>query len=126
MKNDVVPQGHLFIDGVWRESSDGRTRPTINPTTEAPITEIAQATTADVNAAVDAAHRAFEGGAWSRMGPHDKARVLTRVAQLVERDADQLAWLESLDMGKPIAFPETLMFDFWPIFSIITRGYLHN
>lgn len=108
MKNDVVPQGHLFIDGVWRESSDGRTRPTINPTTEAPITEIAQATTADVNAAVDAAHRAFEGGAWSRMGPHDKARVLTRVAQLVERDADQLAWLESLDMGKPIAFSRNI------------------
>ena len=99
-----LPEGKLFINGTWQDASDGRTLPTVNPADGSEITQIAQATAADVDKAVGAARRAFDDGPWRRMHVHDRARLLTRVAELVERDSAELAYLETVDMGKPIMF----------------------
>ena len=88
-----LPEGKLFINGTWQDASDGRTLPTVNPADGSEITQIAQATAADVDKAVGAARRAFDDGPWRRMHVHDRARLLTRVAELVERDSAELAYL---------------------------------
>ncbi|EPT9255201.1 aldehyde dehydrogenase family protein [Vibrio alginolyticus] len=100
----TLPKGQLFINGQWRDAADGATAPTFNPANELEIMRVAQATLGDVDAAVDAAHDAFENGEWRKMGPHHKARVLNKIGDLIEESADELAALESMDMGKPLAF----------------------
>ncbi|ELA9204206.1 aldehyde dehydrogenase family protein [Vibrio alginolyticus] len=100
----TLPKGQLFINGQWRDAADGATAPTFNPANELEIMRVAQATLGDVDAAVDAAHDAFENGEWRKMGPHHKARVLNKIGDLIEENADELAALESMDMGKPLAF----------------------
>ncbi|MGR5266736.1 aldehyde dehydrogenase family protein [Vibrio astriarenae] len=104
MNTPTLPKGQLFINGHWRDASDGAVAATFNPATELEIMKVAQATLSDVNDAVDAAHEAFENGEWRKMGPHHKARVLNRIGDLIEENADELAALESMDMGKPLAF----------------------
>src|SRR5258708_30727160 len=99
----TVEPGLLYIDGVWREASDGATAPTITPIDESQITTVAQATESDVEAAVAAARTAFDDGPWPGFNVHARARVLRRIAELVEENLDELAYLESLDMAKPIA-----------------------
>ncbi|MEY9964391.1 aldehyde dehydrogenase (NAD+) [Streptacidiphilus sp. MAP12-16] len=103
-----VPQGKLFIAGGWRDASDGSTRATVNPADGSEITQVAQATAVDVDAAVAAARAAFTEGPWPRLDVHARARLLTRVAELAERDQGELAYLESVDMGKPIMFSSTV------------------
>jgi len=100
----TLPKGQLFIGGQWRDSQDGKTSPTFNPATEEEIMQLAQATLADVDDAVETAHSEFENGQWRRMGPHERARVLNRIGDLIEDNADELAALESMDVGKPLAF----------------------
>ena len=100
----AIAAGKLFIGGDWRDASDRSTAPTINPADLSEITQIAQATLADTDAAVAAARAAFEDGRWPALNPHERARLLTRVAELIERDADDLAYRETVDMGKPIMF----------------------
>jgi acyl-CoA reductase-like NAD-dependent aldehyde dehydrogenase len=99
-----IPDGRLFIGGARRDSSDGKTGPTFNPATEEEITQVARATESDVNDAVEAAHGAFESGEWRGMGPHGRERVLHEIAGLIEGNADELAALESMDVGKPVQF----------------------
>jgi aldehyde dehydrogenase (NAD+) len=99
----TVEPGQLYIDGMWRDASDGATAPTITPIDESEITMVAQATESDVEAAVTAARTAFDEGPWPGLNFHVRAKVLRRVAELVEQNLDELAYLESLDMGKPIA-----------------------
>jgi len=94
-----INTGRLFINGKWRESQDGKARPTINPCTEAEITQIAQATEADTDDAIQAARVAFDGGPWPRLQPSERARILFKIAELVERNADELAYREVADMG---------------------------
>ena len=80
----------------------GRTFATIDPATEEEITQVAQAGKEDVNRAVAAARRAFEhGSAWNRFTPRQRGRLLWRIADLLEENADELAQLEALDGGKP-------------------------
>jgi aldehyde dehydrogenase (NAD+) len=104
----AVEPGLLYIDGVWREASDGATAPTITPIDESEITTVAQATESDVEAAVAAARTAFDDGPWPGLNVHARARVLRRIAELVEENLDELAYLESLDMGKPIAMARAI------------------
>ncbi len=90
----------LLIDGAWVEgSSDVLT--VVDPSTGAPIATAYAAGKADVDRAVRAARRAFEGN-WSSVRPKDRARMLTRIADLIEENAEELALLESLDTGKPL------------------------
>lgn len=92
----------LLIDGRWQPARGGHTFPSIDPSTGLTLALVADAQTADVDAAVAAARCAF-GGEWARFKPYDRQRLLVRFADLVERDFDDLARLDSQDMGMPIS-----------------------
>jgi acyl-CoA reductase-like NAD-dependent aldehyde dehydrogenase len=97
-----LPDTRLFIGGEWRDPADGGSLVVVNPATEEAITEIAVASAADVDAAVAAARRQFDGGEWSRTAPVDRGRLLYRLADLVERDVLRITRLEALEIGKPV------------------------
>jgi aldehyde dehydrogenase (NAD+) len=97
-----VKPGKLLIDSQW---VDGAKRfETINPATEEVLTEVAEASAADVDRAVEAARRAFEdrNGSWRKLSASERGRLIWNLADLVERNIDELAELETLDNGKPI------------------------
>src|ERR1700675_1162793 len=92
----------LLIDGQHVPSASGRSFKTLNPATEQVITTIAEGNEADVDRAVAAARRAFEGP-WRTMRAAERGHILLRWAELLKQHADEIAALESLDAGKPIA-----------------------
>jgi aldehyde dehydrogenase (NAD+) len=96
------PAKRLLIGGRWTPSISGREFDTINPATGEVIGRLAEGGSEDVDAAVKAARRAFEGP-WSRFTPYDRQRLLMRVHDLVEANFDELALLETLDMGAPLS-----------------------
>ena len=91
-----------WIDGAYVDAASGETFPVVNPATGLEIAQVAAGDAADVDRAVAGARAAFEAGAWSRAAPRQRKRVLTRLAELIDAHADELALLETLDMGKPI------------------------
>src|SRR5271156_3857536 len=93
----------LLIDGKWVAAKSGKTFETINPANEEILALIAEGDKADVDAAVKSARKAFEESTWSSITPHQRSRYLYKIADLIEQHADQLAELESLDNGKPLA-----------------------
>jgi len=93
----------LFIGGDYVDSIDGDKFESINPANREIIASVSAATEKDVDRAVAAARKTFRSGAWSRMNPRDRMAVMYRFAQLIEDHADQLAVLDTLDMGKPIS-----------------------
>src|SRR5215472_3124097 len=95
------PQG-LLIDGRRVASASGRMFKSLNPATEEVIATIAEGNEADVDRAVAAARRAFEGP-WSTMRPAERGHILFRLVELMKQHADEIAALESLDAGKPIS-----------------------
>lgn len=92
----------LFIGGRFVASATGRTFATVDPSTGERLAQVAHAGPEDVEAAVAAARTALEG-AWGALPAAERGRLITRLADLVERNAEELAELESLDVGKPIA-----------------------
>jgi len=92
----------LLIDGKWLPSVSGKTLDTFNPATGEVLAHLAEADAADVDLAVKAARRAFEGK-WSKWTPYDRQRLLMRVHDLVDKHFDELAMLETLDMGSPLS-----------------------
>ncbi|WP_315766364.1 MULTISPECIES: aldehyde dehydrogenase family protein [unclassified Bradyrhizobium] len=92
----------LLIDGRQVPSLSGRTFKSLNPATEEVIATIAEGNAADVDRAVAAARRAFEGP-WRTMRAAERGNILLRWAQLLRDHADEIVELESLDAGKPIA-----------------------
>ncbi len=101
--SNISPQ-KLFIGGEWRDGAMGKTFETINPATAEVITTIAAAEPSDVDLAVQAARRAFDDRAheWQKMAPVDRGKLLWRMADLIEKNIDEFARLETLDNGKPI------------------------
>ena len=93
----------LFIDGRYVDAAKGGRFATVDPATGETVAEMSAGTAEDIDLAVAAAKRAFRSGAWSRMAPRQRMEILFRFASLIERDAAQLAVLETMDMGKPIA-----------------------
>ncbi|HEX5591344.1 MAG TPA: aldehyde dehydrogenase family protein [Candidatus Limnocylindrales bacterium] len=93
----------LLIGGRLVPARDGAVFPSISPRDNQPIAKIAQAGTADVADAVAAARAAVDEGPWGRTTAKDRGAALLRIADLVERHADELAFLESVDAGKPIS-----------------------
>src|SRR5213595_2018300 len=91
----------LFIDGQFVDAESGKVFKSPNPATGETFAEVAEADKADVDKAVAAARKAFEGK-WSKMSARDRGRLLYKLSQLIERDAAQLAELETRDNGKPI------------------------
>jgi aldehyde dehydrogenase (NAD+) len=92
----------LLINNRWVPNESGRTFPTINPSTGEEICQVAEADAGDVDKAVTAARTAFEGP-WRKMHASERGRLLHRLADLIEKNADQLARLESVDNGKPLS-----------------------
>jgi len=93
----------LFIDGARADASSGAETIVRDPATGEEIARVAQASPADVDRAVQAAHRAFQGGEWRRAPVRERRDVLRRIADLVRRDHERLARLESRNAGKPIS-----------------------
>jgi acyl-CoA reductase-like NAD-dependent aldehyde dehydrogenase len=91
----------LMIDGQWIDAESGKTFTTPNPSTGETLAEVAEADKADIDKAVDAARRAFEGK-WSKISARDRGRMLYKLSQLIEEHASELAALETADNGKPI------------------------
>jgi betaine-aldehyde dehydrogenase len=91
----------LFIDGSFRCSTSGRRTTLLNPATEESFAEVAAADLADVNAAVESAHRAWEGG-WRDMTPGKRTEILFNVARKLREHIEELGQLEMLQIGKPI------------------------
>ncbi|MGH7814070.1 MAG: aldehyde dehydrogenase family protein [Candidatus Binataceae bacterium] len=92
----------LLIGGKWVPAKSGKTFEVLNPANEEVLALAAEGDKADVDEAVKAARKAFEDGRWSGMNPHMRARYLYKIADLIEKHAEELAELETLDNGKPI------------------------
>ncbi|HEV7280074.1 MAG TPA: aldehyde dehydrogenase family protein [Pirellulaceae bacterium] len=101
-KTPQVRRTECFIGGKWVPAKSGKTFATYNPATEEPIADVAEGDAADIDAAVQAARKAFESGPWRRMDARDRGKLMYRLADLIEEEIDELAALESLDNGKPI------------------------
>jgi aldehyde dehydrogenase (NAD+) len=96
----IAPRHELFLGGRWTRPRSGQYCATIDPATERPLSEVAVAGEADVDAAVEAAQAAFP--AWRALGGEGRARFLFRIARLLLERAREFACLETLDNGKPI------------------------
>ncbi len=94
----------LFIGGEWVDAISGKTFKTIDPATEQTLVEVAEGDSADVDAAVIAARRALESSSWSSISPHSRTRFLLKIADAIDQNAEELAVLETLDMGAPLSF----------------------
>ncbi len=93
-------QNKLFIDGEFVDSESRARIPVLNPHDNSLITEVAEAQKADIDRAVEAARKAFPG--WARMAAMDRGRLLLRLADAIEANAEELARLETLDTGHPL------------------------
>jgi len=96
-------EGRMFVDGRFVEAADGERFETVGPRDGAVVGSVARGRAEDVDRAVRAARRAFDDGRWRDLAPRARKEVLLRWADLVRAHADELALLETLDMGKPIA-----------------------
>ena len=101
--SQLRPETRLFIDGELVDPKHHGRFESVNPTTGEVLAEVARATAEDVDDAVAAARRAFKSGAWSKLAPRKRMKVLYQFAELLEEHADELALLDALDMGKPIS-----------------------
>lgn len=96
-------RNQAFINGEFVNSISGKTFNNINPATAEKLINVAECDQADVDLAVSAARKAFDDGRWSNMHPAERGKRLMNLADLITEHADELALLESLDMGKPIS-----------------------
>jgi len=95
-------QTKLLINNEWVDAVSGKTFPTLNPATEEVITRVAEADKADVDKAVEAARHAFYEGEWSKWGGYQRSQLLNRLADLIEKNKQELIELEVLDNGKSV------------------------
>jgi len=92
----------MFIDGKWVEAASGKTFETVNPSTGQVLASVAEGDSADIDRAVAAARRAFDGP-WRKFKPFERQNLLLKLADLVEQHFEELAALDTLDMGAPIS-----------------------
>ncbi|MFI5268601.1 MAG: aldehyde dehydrogenase family protein, partial [Chloroflexota bacterium] len=97
----------LIVGGEQRQARGGATFETIDPSSSRPLAVVAQAGVEDIDYAVAVAKEAFESGPWTKMKPAERARLLWKVAELIRRDAEELAKTESRDNGKPLRQAKT-------------------
>lgn len=101
--------GRAYIDGAYCDAADGATFAASSPIDGRRLADVAACGQADVDRAVAAARRAFEAGVWSQLAPRQRKERLLRLARLIDEHTEELALLETLDMGKPIR--DALAFD---------------
>lgn len=102
-KQIKIGQTQLLINNEWVESASGRRFETINPATGEVICDVAEADAADVDKAVQAARAAFNSDSWRKMSATTRGDLLYKLADLIEKNIDELARLETLDNGKPVS-----------------------
>jgi len=105
---EIKPRTQAFIAGGFLDAATGETFDTINPATGQVITRVAACGLQDVESAVVAARHAFEDGRWRRRSSRERKHVLLNLADLIEQHLDELALLETLDIGKPISNTRSL------------------
>src|SRR5579863_3165415 len=93
----------MFIGGRWVDSSSGKAFETRDPGDGKVIAKVAEGDARDIDLAVNAARQAFDKSGWATMPANDRAVVLHRLADLIDKHRDIIAQIESLDVGKPIA-----------------------
>jgi (Z)-2-((N-methylformamido)methylene)-5-hydroxybutyrolactone dehydrogenase len=99
----AMPHYSLFIDGQWCEGAEGQTMQSINPATGRPWATFACASSSDVERAVSAARRALQDSKWRDMTATQRGKLLYRLAELIERDAQKIGEIETTDSGKLLA-----------------------
>lgn len=107
MKTCLQEKYGLFINGQWQPASDGKTFKSYNPANGELLAECAQATDVDLDLAVDSAWKAWDS--WKQTTPAERAKILNRIADIIDENAEHLAMVETLDNGKPIR--ETMAID---------------
>ncbi len=121
-----------FIDGTWRSSAAGKTVERCSPAHGGVVSRIALGGKAEVDAAIAAARRAFDKDGWPHLPGRERAAILLRVAQFIERDRDRIARMETLESGKPISQAEAEIegaADLWRYAASLARtlhGDSHN
>ena len=108
MAGALSPSGQALVDGQRVSALSGETFESINPATDDVVAKIAACTEADIDRAVGAARRAFDRGDWSTAKPIERKRAVLRLAGLLEDTADELALLDSLEMGKLVEEARTI------------------
>jgi phenylacetaldehyde dehydrogenase len=93
----------LLINGKWTDSASGQVFPVYNPATGEILSRVAAGNAEDIDEAVKAARAAFENGPWSRITASERTRLIWKLADLLEKNLEEFAQLESLDNGKPLA-----------------------
>jgi 4-guanidinobutyraldehyde dehydrogenase / NAD-dependent aldehyde dehydrogenase len=103
LRNTISLHSDAYINGVFTPAQSGDTFDCINPTDESLLAKVASCDEADVNLATTAAKAAFKSGEWSNMAPNKRKRILQKWADLLEEHQDELALIDTLDMGKSIS-----------------------
>src|SRR5271169_2844216 len=100
----VAKTRQMFINGKWVDAASGKTFPTYNPATGEVLANVAEGDREDINRAVAAARAAFDSGPWTKkLTPSERGKMIWKLADLIEKHAEEFAQLESLDNGKPLA-----------------------
>ncbi len=98
----VAKPRKMLINGQWVDAASGKTFPTYNPATGDVLAQVAEGDREDINRAVDAARAAFDQGPWRKLSHSERSRMMWKLADLVEKHAEEFAQLESLDNSKPL------------------------
>lgn len=102
LASELTPRTQLFIDGKFVDAQSGKTFDCVSPRDGRVIAQVAEGDAADVDRAVASARAVFEKGSWSQMAPAKRKRILLNLADKMREHRNELALLETLDMGKPI------------------------
>ncbi|SDQ91672.1 aldehyde dehydrogenase [Virgibacillus salinus] len=100
--NRLIQDSKLFIDGKYIEALSGETFETINPATNKKIASVAKGGKEDAKQAINVAQSTYVNGVWSTMSVNERSRILCKMADLIMENVDKLAYVETLDVGKPI------------------------
>ncbi len=101
--SELKPESRMYINGSFVDAVSGKTFDDVSPRDQRVIAKVAAGDTEDVNRAVKAALTSFESGVWSEMNPRDKKAIMLKWADLIREHQEELALLETLDVGKPIS-----------------------
>ena len=97
------PEARMFINGTFVDAASGKTFDDVSPVSGKVIAKVAAGDTEDINRAVAAAKKTFDSGVWREINPRDKKAVMLRWADLIREHQEELALLETMDVGKPIS-----------------------
>lgn len=103
VKSFIDQPRKLLINNQWQEAASGKTFPVYDPATGEVMAQVAEGDQADIDAAVKAARQAFESGPWPELTPSQRGQLVWKLGDLLEKNLEEFACLESLDNGKPLA-----------------------